>query len=74
MGQHFDIPAQALHGEANIEVISALSRLLTHEFRTAQGPKDLRRRLAAKGYMIKADHLATLPHGKIICPLSQLQG
>lgn len=57
------------HSGANINVIHAIRAVLRHDFRHARTTDDLHRRLAHKGYQICDDHLATLPHGKIICPM-----
>ncbi|MEM6479286.1 MAG: hypothetical protein AAF841_03470 [Pseudomonadota bacterium] len=61
-----------LKPEANASVVACLSSLLGPELRAAHCERDLRKRLNAKGYTVKSGYLATLPHGKLICPLSVL--
>ncbi|MEM1234638.1 MAG: hypothetical protein AAGH70_10980 [Pseudomonadota bacterium] len=60
--------------EANPMVIASLSGLLAADFRGARNRADLQHRLGLKGFTIKAGNLATLPHGKLVCTLSQVGG
>lgn len=66
MGSHITRAA-----EANSFVISAIKGLLAPDFREARGRKDLKSRLASKGFQIREGYLATAPHGKLICPVSE---
>ncbi|MEM1374915.1 MAG: hypothetical protein AAGF78_11100 [Pseudomonadota bacterium] len=60
--------------EANPMVIASLSGLLAADFRGARNRADLHHRLGLKGFTIKSGNLVTLPHGKLICALSEVGG
>ena len=58
--------------EADPMVIASITGLLARDFRESRNVQDLERRLSQKGYVMQAGYLATAPHGKLICPLTQL--
>ena len=66
------VPVPNVQAEACFTTVSALSNLLRRDFCRAKNKEDLKRRLADKGFLIRQGHLATAPHGKLICPVDNL--
>lgn len=65
---------QTLHKNpnANATVLAAISNLLRPEIREARGSSDLQHRLTVYGFAVDEGYLVTLPHRKVVCPLSAI--
>ncbi|MEO0485491.1 MAG: hypothetical protein AAF092_06225 [Pseudomonadota bacterium] len=57
----------------NTTVLATIKRLLADDLTTARSRADLKRKLWYKGYTLRDGHLATLPEGRVICPVAELQ-
>ena len=69
-----DFSEPTLMSEANPALIASLAGILAADFSASSSRDELEQRLSAKGYTLKAGYLATLPHGKLVCPIALVGG